>query len=386
MQTLPLETCCSHAPPPLVQAVAQVQAHQQHQRLHVRTAPPQMVVNASSHSSSMGRNTTAARWISRQRAPPLHGAPHGLTELETGWAGWETLFYCWYNFFDAQAGQRCPWILQLWLCSGHSGLSFQRGRLPDLLRGKTQFNRQEDPLPRQQLHWWDWWASCKGKLFSNTQSQIPNALSQIGNPLPITQLHCLRLRAWRRVQALVQPSVRPPREAKPLEVIPQAAFTWSVAGTGTWWCSRGRVRGAALVPATSTITSSLKRWSLATPSRHPILAQSHCSTRPGGKETATVKTAATTTSSAHTRASRTSWPRATTHTPTWTNPPRSPRSERRGDRTVTGIPCLPETGLTPPPRDGSLQRVSCLSKSGEFLPQRAPTRRGMISKLRQPRL
>ena len=84
VQTLPLETCCSHAPPPLVQAVAQVQAHQQHQRLHVRTAPPQMVVNASSHSSSMGRNTTAARWTSQQRAPPLHGAPHGLTELETG--------------------------------------------------------------------------------------------------------------------------------------------------------------------------------------------------------------------------------------------------------------------------------------------------------------
>merc|ERR1711971_881730 len=76
--------------------------------------------------------------------------------------------------------------------------------------------------------------------------------------------------------------------------------------TGTWLCSRGRARGAALALATSTITSYLRLSSSATPSRQQIPALCHSSTRRGAREMGTAIIAATMTSSAHTRAFRTS--------------------------------------------------------------------------------
>ena len=68
VQTLLLETCCSHAPHPRDPPIqAALQAHQaaqaQHQKLLlVRTATPLMVVDASFPSSLTGRSTTAAQW------------------------------------------------------------------------------------------------------------------------------------------------------------------------------------------------------------------------------------------------------------------------------------------------------------------------------------
>merc|ERR1712130_233250 len=58
-------------------AQAAVQAHQavQVQRFRAPTARPQMVVDASSPSLLMGKNTTVARWTSHPRGQLLHGVP-----------------------------------------------------------------------------------------------------------------------------------------------------------------------------------------------------------------------------------------------------------------------------------------------------------------------
>merc|ERR1712032_975773 len=98
--------------------------------------------------------------------------------------------------------------------------------------------------------------------------------------------------------------------------------------TGTLLCSRGKARGAALALATSTITSSLRLSSLATPSRQQILAQCHSSTRRGARETV----------------------------------------------------------LTPHPRAGSSRPVSCLSRFGACRLRRAHTRRGTTLRLKQRQL